>query len=166
MLLSCDADLAARNDSGNRSSIQAMLAYTHALLGEPAPALECLRWLDELNSPELFNYVFAERARSRLALDDGEAVAAERWARSAVGHGPPPIGSSCRLTPGSTSRASYRRWAGTIRRPPRLEPRSICSGPRARFQGNGVHECCSGQSPQCRYGDNPTPKANRADCFA
>ncbi len=89
VLLSCDADLAARNDSGNRSSIQAMLAYTYALLGEPAPALECLRWLDELNSPELFNYVFAERARARLALDDGEAVAAERWARSAVGHAAP-----------------------------------------------------------------------------
>jgi DNA-binding SARP family transcriptional activator len=82
----CDANLASRNDHGNRSSIQAMLALTHELLGNRAAAVASLRWLEELGSPEEFTHVLTHRVRARLALSDRETAEAERWARSAVEH--------------------------------------------------------------------------------
>jgi hypothetical protein len=83
-LLRVDADLAARNDRGNRSSIQALLAHSNELLGDRAAARISLQWLDELGSPELFNDVITQRVRARLALHDGRQTDAERWARAAV----------------------------------------------------------------------------------
>jgi tetratricopeptide (TPR) repeat protein len=83
-LLRCDANLAARNDRGNRSSIQAMLAHTYELLGDSDSALAALQWLDELGSPEVFNDVVKQRVRGRLALAAGRRAGAERCARAAV----------------------------------------------------------------------------------
>lgn len=85
-LLRCDSNLASRNDHGNRSSIQAMLALTHELLGNRAAARDSLRWLEQLGSPEEFTHVLTRRVQARLALADQEPTDAERWARSAVEH--------------------------------------------------------------------------------
>ena len=85
-LLRCDANCASRNDRGNRASIQAMLALTHEMLGNRTAALESLRWLEELGSPESSPRCSHIAPRARLALAEQEPAEAERWARSAVEH--------------------------------------------------------------------------------
>jgi DNA-binding SARP family transcriptional activator len=84
-LLRADAGLAEVGENGYRSTVQALLARVHELLGDTEAARAAIALSDELSPPEdRVNYAITHAVRARLALSDGMAEAAERWGRSAV----------------------------------------------------------------------------------
>ncbi len=79
----CDAELGEQ--AAFRSSTQAMIARLQAQLGRLDLAGEALERAEALSAAEdLMNFVMTHAVRARLAVRDGDAEAAERWARSAV----------------------------------------------------------------------------------
>ena len=85
--LRSDAILAAVGEVGFRSTTQARLAEVHELLGDHAAARAAIDFSDRLTSPDdEINFAITHRVRARLALAEGDADAALRWARSAVEH--------------------------------------------------------------------------------
>jgi class 3 adenylate cyclase/tetratricopeptide (TPR) repeat protein len=85
VLRRCDELLASFGETAFRSTIQAQLADVHELLGEREAARRAIELTDELSAAEdLINHVIMHRVRARLALEEGDHVAAERWARSAA----------------------------------------------------------------------------------
>ena len=84
-LLKADAELANIAERGHRSTLQAMLARAHELLGDPSAARRAIAAAEELGGPhDLTNFTLTHAVRARLALADGDGKAAEHWARSAV----------------------------------------------------------------------------------
>jgi class 3 adenylate cyclase/tetratricopeptide (TPR) repeat protein len=79
----CDADV--QDQAGFRSTTQAMIARLQAQLGRHEQAREGLERAEGLSAAEdLMNFAMTHAVRARLALHDGDAETAERWARSAV----------------------------------------------------------------------------------
>ena len=84
-LLRSDAQLAAVNERGFRSTAQAFIALVDESLGDYASARTAIALSDELGgSEDLLNVVVTAEVRARLALADGDRDSAERWARSAL----------------------------------------------------------------------------------
>ena len=84
-LLKCDALLAEAGEHGFRSTVQARLSRVHELLGDRAAACAAIDLAEDLGGEDdVINFAITHAVRARLALVDGEAEAAERWARSAV----------------------------------------------------------------------------------
>ncbi len=80
-----DAFDASVGERGYRSTVQALLAVTEDALGNHEAARAAIELSDELSAPEdVINYAITHPVRARLALAEGDAEAAERWARSAV----------------------------------------------------------------------------------
>ena len=80
-----DRLLAGLGEQAFRSTVQAMLADVKAALGERDAALAAAELAERLSATEdVFNFVYTHEVRSRLALDDGDVEAAERWARSSL----------------------------------------------------------------------------------
>ncbi len=85
LLLEADALVAGLDERSYRSTIQATLADLEVLLGDHVAARAAIDLCDSLSAPEdVINYAITHGIRARLALADGDAGAAERWARSAV----------------------------------------------------------------------------------
>lgn len=89
-ILEADSIASAIGEHAHRSTLQAVLAQIEALLGDRAAAIAAIAAIelsDQLSAPEdVINCAITHRVRARLALTDGDAEAAERWARSAVDH--------------------------------------------------------------------------------
>ena len=82
-----DTILAAAGERAFRSTAQANLAEIHQLRGDRDAAHAALALSDELTAADdEINYAITHRVRAGLALADGDAEAAEAWARSAVEH--------------------------------------------------------------------------------
>jgi hypothetical protein len=80
-----DAALADFGERGFRSTVQAALAEAHVLLDDPGAARAAIARTDELTAPDdVVNYMITHAVRARLALREGDGLAAERWARSAI----------------------------------------------------------------------------------
>ena len=80
-----DAALAELGERGFRSTVQAALAEAHELLDDPGAARAAIARTDELTAPDdVVNYMITHAVRARLALGEGDGLAAERWARSAI----------------------------------------------------------------------------------
>jgi hypothetical protein len=85
LLARCDAMLAELDERPQRSTTQAMLARVHELLGAREQAAAAVELAEELSAPgDAINFAITNGVRARLALADGDAPNAERWARSAV----------------------------------------------------------------------------------
>jgi tetratricopeptide (TPR) repeat protein len=86
-LLEADAILAELGDHTRQSTTQATLARVYERLGERDAARTATELADELGGKsDVLNQILTHPVRARLALADGDSVAAERWARSAVDH--------------------------------------------------------------------------------
>ncbi|HET8980843.1 MAG TPA: hypothetical protein VFN87_22010, partial [Solirubrobacteraceae bacterium] len=86
-LREADRLLAAMDERGLRSTTQAMTARVCELLGDTAGARAAMALTEDLGGPDdVINQVITHEVRARLALADGDAEAAEGWARSAVKH--------------------------------------------------------------------------------
>jgi tetratricopeptide (TPR) repeat protein len=84
-LLRSDAICAESGVRDLRSTTQALLAEAHERLGNLDEARAAIDFSDELTATEdVLNAVHTHRVRARLALHEGDATAAESWARSAV----------------------------------------------------------------------------------
>jgi hypothetical protein len=84
-LIRSDEILAGLGERSYRSTTQAVLAEVNEQLGDRAAAWRAIQLAEELGAPEdIANFVITHAVRARLALADGDLVAAERWARSAV----------------------------------------------------------------------------------
>jgi class 3 adenylate cyclase len=84
-LIRSDEILAGLEERSYRSTTHAWLAELHEQLGDRAAACRAIQLVEELGAPEdIINFVITHGVRARLALADGDLVAAERWARSAV----------------------------------------------------------------------------------
>ena len=84
-LLKADAGLARVGESAYRSTVQAILARVHELLGNADAARAAITLSDELSPAEdAVNHTITHAVRARLALAAGDADAALHWARSAV----------------------------------------------------------------------------------
>jgi class 3 adenylate cyclase len=82
-----DTILAAAGERAFRSTAQANLAEIHQLRGDRDAAHAALALSDELTAADdEINYSITHRVRARLALAEGDAQAAEAWARSGVEH--------------------------------------------------------------------------------
>jgi class 3 adenylate cyclase/DNA-binding SARP family transcriptional activator len=80
-----DASLAEMGERGLRSTIQAQLGRVQARLGNTAAARTAIELAESLGGPDdVLNFAITDSVRARLALADGNADAAVRWARSAV----------------------------------------------------------------------------------
>jgi class 3 adenylate cyclase len=85
LFLEVDPFCASVGERGYRSTIQALLALVEEKLGNREDAQDAIELSDELSAPEdVINCAITHGVRARLALADGDAEAAERWARSAV----------------------------------------------------------------------------------
>jgi tetratricopeptide (TPR) repeat protein len=85
LLQRCDELLAGFGESSFRSTTQADLADVYELLGDREAAARAIELSDELGAAEdLINSIVTDRVRARLALAEGDRVAAERWARRAA----------------------------------------------------------------------------------
>ena len=85
LLQEVDAFAASVGERGYRSTVQALTAVTEEALGGREAALAAIELSDQLSAPEdVINYAITHPVRARLALAEGDAEAAERWARSAV----------------------------------------------------------------------------------
>jgi class 3 adenylate cyclase/tetratricopeptide (TPR) repeat protein len=85
-----DAALSELGEHAFRSTVQAMLAWARAILGDRERALEAVELAEQLSAPEdVLNFVYTHQARSALALAEGDLDAAERWARRALGYAAP-----------------------------------------------------------------------------
>jgi class 3 adenylate cyclase len=83
----CDAIFERTGESALRSTVLARIADLHATRGDREAAHEAIARSEELSAAEdAVNFALTDGARARLALRDGEAEAATRWAASAVGH--------------------------------------------------------------------------------
>jgi hypothetical protein len=86
-LLQADDVAAAIGERAHRSTLQAILADVQARLGETSAAKAAIELSDDLSASEdVINFAITHAVRARLALAEGGADAAERWARSAVRH--------------------------------------------------------------------------------
>jgi tetratricopeptide (TPR) repeat protein len=80
-----ELDQRVRESDALRSTTQARIAEAHLLLGHRAEALAAVEESDSLSAEEdVLNFAATHAVRARLALAEGDAEAAERWARSAV----------------------------------------------------------------------------------
>ena len=85
VLLEADAILTESGDRNRRSTNQALLAIANELLGERDAAVDAIELAEALSGKDdLINFMITYPVRARLALSDGDDVAAERWARGAV----------------------------------------------------------------------------------
>jgi ATP/maltotriose-dependent transcriptional regulator MalT len=85
LFLEVDPFCASVGERGYRSTIQALLALVEEELGNREAAQDAIKLSDELSAPEdVVNFAITHGVRARLALANGDAEAAERWARSAV----------------------------------------------------------------------------------
>jgi class 3 adenylate cyclase len=86
-LLRSDALLAELGQHGLRSTIQARIAQTHALLNDTDSARKAVQLAERLSAPEdILNFAITHRVRARLALGENNAEGAVRWGNSAVAH--------------------------------------------------------------------------------
>ncbi len=86
-MLHSDKILADAQEIGFRSTSQARLAEIYELLGDRDSEQAALEMADRLTAPtDEINFAITHRIRAGLARSDGDAEAAERWARSAVEH--------------------------------------------------------------------------------
>ena len=84
-LLEADASLAEAGERSFRSTAQALLGRTYAELGDRDRAQAAVVLAEELGGEgDLSNFIHTHAARMRLALDEGDLIEAERWARSAL----------------------------------------------------------------------------------
>jgi class 3 adenylate cyclase len=82
-----DATLVGQGERTYRAMIQALLAVAHERLEQAEAARVALRLAEELSLPEdVMNFALTHEVCARLALAEGDAQEAERWARSAVAH--------------------------------------------------------------------------------
>jgi hypothetical protein len=82
--LRSDAILVGVGEQSLRSTTQALLADAYERDGDRDAARAAIERSNELGAAEdLINYVITHTVRARLALADGDRVAAESWARSA-----------------------------------------------------------------------------------
>ena len=83
----CNAAISSLSELGEqsyRSTVQAMLAWANALLGDREAAISAVEEAERLSAAEdVLNFIYTHMVRSTLALTDGDLDAAERWARSA-----------------------------------------------------------------------------------
>jgi class 3 adenylate cyclase/tetratricopeptide (TPR) repeat protein len=85
LLLESDAATAVIGERSYRSTRQALLALAAEALGDRAAAQAAIELSDELSAPEdVVNAAITHPIRARMALANGDAEEAERWARSAV----------------------------------------------------------------------------------
>ena len=86
-LLRSDALLVELGQHGVRSTTQALIAQTQALLNNRSAARTATELAERLSAPQdALNFAITHRVRARLALSDENAEGAVRWARSAVTH--------------------------------------------------------------------------------
>ena len=86
-LLRSNAVLAELGQHALRSTTQALIAHTQALLDNPAAARPAIELAERLSAPEdILNFAITHRVRARLALSEQNEEGAVRWARSAVAH--------------------------------------------------------------------------------
>ncbi|MGN6169359.1 MAG: ATP-binding protein, partial [Solirubrobacteraceae bacterium] len=79
-----DQLLSELGEQSYRSTVQAMLAWANALLGDREAAISAVEEAERLSAAEdVLNFIYTHMVRSTLALTDGDLDAAERWARSA-----------------------------------------------------------------------------------
>jgi tetratricopeptide (TPR) repeat protein len=79
-----DRLLAELGEQSYRSTVQAMLAFANALLGDREAATSAVEEAEPLSAAEdALNFIYTHMVRSALALTDGDLDAAERWARTA-----------------------------------------------------------------------------------
>lgn len=84
-LLRSDEILAQLEERSYRSTTQAQLADVNEQLGDRAASWEAIRLAEELGAPgDIINFAITHAVRARLAHTEGDLLAAERWARSAV----------------------------------------------------------------------------------
>jgi class 3 adenylate cyclase/tetratricopeptide (TPR) repeat protein len=82
-----DRLLEEQGERAYRSTVQAMLAWASALLGDREGALAAVELAERFGAAEdILNFVYTHQTRSALALGEGDLDAAERWARSARGY--------------------------------------------------------------------------------
>lgn len=80
-----DAIGAELGDVGFRSTMQAQLADAYARVGQRDAAYAAIDLCERLSAAEdVPNFAMTHAVRARLALADGDADAAERWARSSI----------------------------------------------------------------------------------
>jgi tetratricopeptide (TPR) repeat protein len=80
-----DTILAAAGERSYRATILAALARVEERLGDPDAARDALTLSEQLGAArDVANFVITHQVRARIALAEGDAEAAERWARSAV----------------------------------------------------------------------------------
>jgi tetratricopeptide (TPR) repeat protein len=86
-LLRSDASLADLGQHALRSTTQALVAQTEVSLNDRTAARAAIELAERLSAPEdILNFAITHRVRARLALSEGNAEGAVRWARSAVAH--------------------------------------------------------------------------------
>ena len=86
-LLRSNAVLAELGQHALRSTTQALVAHTQALLDNPGAARPAIELAERLSAPEdVLNFAITHRVRARLALSEQNDEGAFRWARSAVAH--------------------------------------------------------------------------------
>ncbi len=86
-LLRGDAILAELGQHAVRSTIQARIAQTHWLLGDPRSARRAAELAERLSALEdILNFAITHRVRARLALSEHNPEGAVRWGSSAVAH--------------------------------------------------------------------------------
>jgi tetratricopeptide (TPR) repeat protein len=79
----CDAQVS--DQPSFRSTTQATISRLQAKLGHLPEARQALERAEALSAPDdLPNFVMTHAVRARIAVDEGDGAAAERWARSAV----------------------------------------------------------------------------------
>jgi tetratricopeptide (TPR) repeat protein len=80
-----DRFLADLGEHSYRATMQAMLAWASALLGDGDRAVRAMEESERLSAEEdILNFVYTHMVRARLAHNDGDLDAAENWARSAL----------------------------------------------------------------------------------
>jgi class 3 adenylate cyclase len=86
VLKEADTILAQQGERSHRSTIQAYLAETHERLDDHGAAQAAIDLCEQLSAPDdELNHAMIDGVRARLALSEGDAKAAEHWARSAAG---------------------------------------------------------------------------------
>jgi len=80
-----DAVLAQYGEHSYRSTVQAQLARSYEVRGDRESALASVELAEQLGAgDDVINFAITHPVRARLALADGDAEAAERWARTGV----------------------------------------------------------------------------------
>jgi tetratricopeptide (TPR) repeat protein len=86
-LLAADGVLDELGERSFRSTVQALLGWSYALLGDHPAARAACDLADQLGAPEdLINFVILPAAQARIARAEGDLDRAEELARAAVGH--------------------------------------------------------------------------------